>query len=92
MTVETRDYVMKEYAGDTLTPIAIYSALKGSHKVLFESNAKYNESGRYSFIAASPIAELKGDANDTYYRDETGTAQQLNVPVLTQLKKDSANA
>ncbi|MEK4229951.1 anthranilate synthase component I [Solibacillus sp. FSL H8-0538] len=87
MTVETRDFLVKELQGDMLTPISIYSSLQGDKKVLFESNAKYNESGRYSFIAASPIAELKGNQFDTYYSDENGEEHELKVPVLEKLKE-----
>lgn len=58
MTVETRMYEMKTIQGDMLTPISIYHALNGSKKMLFESSAKHEESGRYSFIAVNPLAEL----------------------------------
>lgn len=64
MTVETRMYEMKTIQGDMLTPISIYHALKGCKKMLFESSAKHEESGRYSFVAANPIAELKATNND----------------------------
>lgn len=64
MTVETRMYEMKTIQGDMLTPISIYHALKGSKKMLFESSAKHEESGRYSFIAVNPIAEMKATNND----------------------------
>lgn len=87
MTVETRDYVVKKLQGDMLTPISIFSALQGDKKVLCESNAKYDESGRYSFIAASPIAELKGNQFDTYFRDEHGNDHELKIPVLEKLKE-----
>ena len=61
MTVETRSYEMKEIQGDMMTPISIYHSLNGKKKMLFESSAKHEESGRYSFIALNPIAELTGD-------------------------------
>ncbi|HWI49808.1 MAG TPA: anthranilate synthase component I, partial [Rummeliibacillus sp.] len=54
MTVETRMYEMKTIQGDMLTPISIYHALNGKKKMLFESSAKHEESGRYSFIAVNP--------------------------------------
>ncbi|MEG0386128.1 MAG: anthranilate synthase component I, partial [Solibacillus sp.] len=61
MRVEMQQrYVMKQITGDTLTPISVYTALNGKNKVLFESNAKFSESGRYSFIAVDPVGELKG--------------------------------
>ena len=61
MVVEVKQYVIHEVQGDMMTPISIFSSLKGKHKVLFESSAKHEESGRYSFIAVNPIAELKGN-------------------------------
>lgn len=64
MTVETRMYEMKTIQGDMLTPISIYHALKGPKKMLFESSAKHEESGRYSFIAVNPIAQLKATNNE----------------------------
>lgn len=63
MTVETRMYEMKTIQGDMLTPISIYHALKGSKKMLFESSAKHEESGRYSFIAVNPVAEMISSNN-----------------------------
>ena len=86
MTVETKDYVVRTTQGDTLTPISIFNALQGEHKVLFESNAKYDESGRYSFIAANPIAELKGGKDCCIYK-QNGETATLNVSVLEQLKR-----
>ncbi|WP_042473947.1 anthranilate synthase component I [Bacillus ndiopicus] len=64
-------YVMKTLQGDTYTPISIYSCLQGQHKMLFESNAKYAESGRYSFIAVDPIGELMGDDKFSTFNGET---------------------
>ena len=58
-------FVIRELQGDMMTPISVFRSLKGKRKVLFESSAKHEESGRYSFIAVDPIAELKGN-NYTY--------------------------
>ena len=85
MTVETKDYVVRTIQGDTLTPISIFNVIQGEHKVLFESNAKYDESGRYSFIAANPIAELKGGKDHCSYT-QNGETTTLNISVLEQLK------
>ena len=85
MTVETKDYVVRTIQGDTLTPISIFNALQGERKVLFESNVKYDESGRYSFIAANPIAELQGGKDHCMYT-QNGETTTLNVSVLEQLK------
>lgn len=85
MTVETKDYVVRTIQGDTLTPISIFNALQGEHKVLFESNAKYDESGRYSFITANPIAELKGGKDSCSYT-QNGETTTFNISVLEQLK------
>ncbi|KYG92225.1 anthranilate synthase subunit I [[Bacillus] sp. KCTC 13219] len=64
-------YVMKTLQGDTYTPIGIYSCLQGQNKMLFESNAKYAESGRYSFITVNPVGELIGDEKTSTFNGET---------------------
>ena len=70
MTVETRSYEMKEIQGDMMTPISIYHALKGKKKMLFESSAKHEESGRYSFIVLNPVAEIIGNQYHYVFTDE----------------------
>lgn len=87
MVVETKDYVIKQLNGDTLTPIAIYEALQAKQKVLFESNAKFKDSGRYSFIALDPIGELKGGATTSTYKLGEEVEQKVEKPVLTVLKE-----
>lgn len=86
MKIEMNDYVMKEINGDTLTPISIFSALKGKHKVLFESNAKFKQSGRYSFIAYNPVAELFGDKEQCQYSRAGQETKLFHQPVLQVLK------
>jgi len=86
MTVEMRQYEMRTLQGDTMTPISVYQALQGERKMLFESSAKHEESGRYSFIAVNPVAELVGDGNSySYTRD--GKTEQGNHSVLTRLRE-----
>ncbi|WP_107841710.1 anthranilate synthase component I [Metasolibacillus meyeri] len=75
-------YVMKTLQGDTYTPISIYSCLQGKNKMLFESNAKYAESGRYSFIAANPVGELTGDDKASIFNGE-----MKNIAVTERLKE-----
>ncbi|CAM5262490.1 Anthranilate synthase component 1 OS=Lysinibacillus sphaericus OX=1421 GN=trpE PE=3 SV=1 [Lysinibacillus sphaericus] len=58
MTVELSRFAIKVLQGDMMTPISVYQSLTGKHKMLFESSAKHEESGRYSFIAVNPIAKL----------------------------------
>jgi len=67
MTVELSRFAIKVLQGDMMTPISVYQSLTGKHKMLFESSAKHEESGRYSFIAVNPIAELIGDKNGYQY-------------------------
>ena len=86
MTVETRNYEMKEIQGDMLTPISIYHLLSGKHKVLFESSAKHEESGRYSFIACDPIAELIGDASGFLLTYNDGHREKGSTSVIEKLK------
>lgn len=86
MRVETKDYAVRTIQGDTLTPVSIFKALQGAHKVLFESNAKYEESGRYSFIAVNPIAELQGGKSSCTFRLGEKKTEHA-VPVMEQLKR-----
>lgn len=83
MTVEMSYYAMKTLQADTLTPIGIYKALEGEYTMLFESNAKHDDNGRYSFIVCNPIAQAYGDAQKTMYRTfYPNSVQQLNESVL----------
>ena len=87
MAVKTDKYVMKQVNGDTYTPISIFESIIGTKKVLFESNAKFKQNGRYSFIAFNPVGELKGNAESGSYsihKQELTTEQK---PVLTLLKE-----
>ncbi|AWE09291.1 anthranilate synthase component I [Lysinibacillus sp. 2017] len=87
MRVETKDYVLKQINGDTLTPISIFIALQGKNKILFESNAKFKQSGRYSFIACNPIAELKGGQVESEFYKQGQEMQRIQKPVLQVLKQ-----
>jgi anthranilate synthase component I len=87
MTVEQKDFVMKQLNGDTLTPILIYEAIQGKQKVLFESNAKFKASGRYSFIAFNPVGELKGNELESTYTIGNHEQTTVQKPVLTVLKE-----
>ncbi|SDM71092.1 anthranilate synthase component 1 [Psychrobacillus sp. OK028] len=86
MTVETRSYQMKEIQGDMMTPISIYHSLNGKKKMLFESSAKHEESGRYSFIAVDPIGELTGDQHGYSLALENGEFEQDKISVIEKLK------
>lgn len=85
MTVQTRQYVTKQLAGDTLTPISLYSALEGKNKMLFESSAKHEESGRYSFIAINPVAQLVGTGQSCTFT-KGGEATTHNENAITYLR------
>ena len=87
MTVETRSYQMKEIQGDMMTPISIYHSLHGKKKVLFESSAKHEESGRYSFIAVDPIGDLTGDQHGYSLSFENGKIEREYISVIEKLKK-----
>jgi anthranilate synthase component 1 len=55
-TDKTIDEVIE---GDTFTPISLFQRLTGTKKFLLESSYKHKDSGRYSFIGANPIFELR---------------------------------
>lgn len=87
MTVETKSYQMKEIQGDMMTPISIYHSLHGRKKVLFESSAKHEESGRYSFIAVDPIGELTGDQHGYSLSVENRATESEHRSVIEKLKQ-----
>ncbi|WP_264738163.1 anthranilate synthase component I [Cytobacillus firmus] len=64
-TILEGPYIIEELEGDTLTPILIYQRMTGRKKFLFESSLKHEKSGRYSFIGAEPVMELKGEGSRT---------------------------
>ncbi|MFC7684706.1 anthranilate synthase component I [Ureibacillus sp. GCM10028918] len=86
MTVEVKNYVIHEIQGDMMTPISIFESLAGSKRILFESSAKHEESGRYSFIALNPIAELKGNKENYTYQFQEHEAQTEDGSVLDKLR------
>ncbi|KON87621.1 anthranilate synthase subunit I [Sporosarcina globispora] len=64
-TILNGPYIIEVLEGDTLTPILIYQRMSGRKKFLFESSLKHEKSGRYSFIGAGPVMELKGEGSKT---------------------------
>ena len=87
MTVETKSYQMKEVQGDMMTPISIFHSLYGKKKILFESSAKHEESGRYSFIAVDPIGELTGDQNGYSLSFVNEDVERAPISVVEKLKE-----
>lgn len=80
-------YKLHEIEGDMLTPISIYHALTGSKKMLFESSAKHEESGRYSFLAVDPIAEFTADAQGYTLTQKNGTTEKGSGKFMDKLKE-----
>lgn len=76
----------EELQGDTLTPISIFRKMKGK-KFLFESSLKHEHSGRYSFIAAEPLLELKGFTGKTILisKEEETILTEKPLEVLKEL-------
>lgn len=60
--------VIKQNA-DTLTPIGIFQALKGSKKFLLESSYRHEQKGRYSFIGMNPYGEITSEGQSTTITD-----------------------
>ncbi|MBU8877994.1 anthranilate synthase component I [Bacillus sp. FJAT-29790] len=79
-------YIVEELEGDTLTPILIYQRMSGKKKFLFESSLKHEKSGRYSFIGADPVMELKGDGNNSIVITNEGQ-EIIHEKPLEVLKK-----
>lgn len=85
--VKEKEFVMRVIEGDMMTPISVFRSLEGKRKVLFESSAKHEESGRYSFIAVNPIAELKGDNKKFSYGYEDQALVSEKGSVLQKLRE-----
>ncbi len=84
---ENIPYKLKELEGDMLTPISIYQALAGSKKMLFESSAKHEESGRYSFLAIDPVAEFTADAKSYALTKNNETVETGTGKFMDKLKE-----
>lgn len=69
------DYKLHTISGDTTTPIALFNNLT-DQKVLFESSAKHEESGRYSFIAAAPLYTVIGEDTTTRIQHRDGSVME----------------
>ena len=53
--------VISSFRGDEVTPITLFSGLKGSKKFILESGSKANRFGRYSFMGENSYKEIMGD-------------------------------
>lgn len=87
MTEQTVLHKQLELEADMLTPISIYHALEGKQKILFESSAKHEESGRYSFIAASPVATLIAKNQILTYKKGDKCIELNSLHPFEELKK-----
>jgi anthranilate synthase component 1 len=85
-TILEGPYIIEELEGDTLTPILIYQRMSGRKKFLLESSLKHEKSGRYSFIGADPVMELKGEASRTAVTAE-GKIEVFNEKPLDVLRR-----
>ncbi|WP_026314562.1 anthranilate synthase component I [Heyndrickxia acidiproducens] len=63
--MEQKNYQFKivKLNGDILTPIMIFTRLKGAGKFLFESSLPNDSNGRFSFIGSKPAKEFIGTAD-----------------------------
>ncbi|TCN24893.1 anthranilate synthase component I [Mesobacillus foraminis] len=68
---QTKGFI-EEIEGDTLTPISIYQKITGKQKFLLESSLKHENSGRFSFIGADPVYELKGHRGEVLVKGPDG--------------------
>ena len=89
MTVEQREkvFIQKDIPGDMVTPISLYHSLYGKKKILFESSAKHEESGRYSFVAANPIKELISTADEVIVVEADGSRSPQKKPAFDVIRE-----
>lgn len=72
----------KKLNGDSLTPILILRRLEGKRKFLLESSAKYESSGRYSFIGVNPLKSFTGSEDkiiERFYDSDKEYVHEGNV-------------
>lgn len=77
MNVQTRELIVEELEGDTMTPISLYQRISGKKKFLLESSYKHEESGRFSFIGSNPVYELISMNGKTIVKNEKGDVQEI---------------
>ncbi|WP_435390797.1 anthranilate synthase component I [Jeotgalibacillus haloalkalitolerans] len=87
MRKEEKRYAVRTIVGDALTPISIFQSIKGRKKCLLESSLKHEESGRYSFIAADPFAELTGHQGEAVLTTELSHLNPEKTKPISLLKK-----
>ncbi|MED3553340.1 anthranilate synthase component I [Cytobacillus praedii] len=86
-----KPFLLEELEGDLFTPILIYQRLSGKKKFLLESSLKHENSGRYSFIGADPVMELKGIGDRTIIHSAKGeeTIEDKPLEVLKTLMPEN---
>lgn len=70
--------VISEFRGDEITPITIFTGLKGKRKFILEGGSKENRFGRYSFIGENPYKEIVGDTINKVNEVRTEVSQEFN--------------
>ncbi|WP_404328922.1 anthranilate synthase component I [Mesobacillus maritimus] len=78
--------IIEEIEGDTLTPIAIYQKISGKKKFLLESSLKHEKTGRFSFIGADPVYEIKGFRGSVTVKDPTGEKTVKSERIIDVVK------
>ncbi|NLK94891.1 MAG: anthranilate synthase component I [Clostridiales bacterium] len=53
--------IISMFRGDEITPITIFSGMKGNRKFILEGGSKENRFGRYSFLGEDPYFEVVGN-------------------------------
>ncbi len=56
--------IISSFRGDAITPITIFSGMKGNRKFILEGGSKENRFGRYSFLGENPYTEIIGNSLD----------------------------
>ena len=79
---------IKKVNGDCLTPVLIFNRLQGTQKFLLESSAKYETTGRYSFIGANPRKTYTGSGTTlTEISHLTGKSYSYEGDLVLSLKQ-----
>ncbi|MGM0899634.1 MAG: anthranilate synthase component I [Bacillota bacterium] len=78
--------IIEEIEGDTLTPIAIYQKISGKKKFLLESSLKHEKTGRFSFIGADPVYEIKGFRGSVTIQAPTGEKTVRSERIIDVVK------
>lgn len=80
-------YKMVKLNGDVLTPVMIFTRLRGKCKFLFESSLPNDSNGRFSFIGADPVKAFIGRDDELEVIDRVTGRREIKKESRSILSK-----